>query len=226
LINRYYDPTTDQFLSVDPKVSQTDQPYVFAGDSPLNATDPLGDVTRCQGTNCGIGTGYIRGPSGETACSQNCGTNYSFNSNQETWQYFQSGLAVLSVFNYQQQLQAQLAAQEIAAAQNAERAALQSTAENNGGILGAFQSLSKAVGGGPQMSQVPFGNPGGGTCAQGAADGEVSWAGLGTASLFMAIQVVPGVGEAVDYGLLTYVGTAGSGLSGCAWEVHTGQSTP
>jgi hypothetical protein len=45
IINRYYDPTTDQFLSVDPKVSQTDQPYVFAGDSPLNATDPLGDVS-------------------------------------------------------------------------------------------------------------------------------------------------------------------------------------
>jgi hypothetical protein len=42
LINRYYDPTTDQFLSVDPKVSQTDQPYVFTNDSPLNATDPLG----------------------------------------------------------------------------------------------------------------------------------------------------------------------------------------
>jgi hypothetical protein len=104
---------------VDPKVSQTDQPYVFTNDSPLNATDPLGEVTRCQGTNCGIGTGYIRGPSGGTACSQNCGTNYSFNSNQETWQYFLSELAVWSAFNYQQQLQAQLAAQEITAAQQA-----------------------------------------------------------------------------------------------------------
>jgi RHS repeat-associated protein len=42
LINRYYDPTTDQFISVDPDVSQTGQPYAFTGDDPLNATDPLG----------------------------------------------------------------------------------------------------------------------------------------------------------------------------------------
>ena len=42
LVNRYYDPSTDQFLSVDPKVSTTLQPYAFAGDDPLNATDELG----------------------------------------------------------------------------------------------------------------------------------------------------------------------------------------
>jgi len=41
-INRYYDPATDQFLSVDPLVPQTGQPYAFTGDDPLNATDPLG----------------------------------------------------------------------------------------------------------------------------------------------------------------------------------------
>jgi len=41
-INRYYDPTTDQFLSVDPMVDQTGQPYVFTNDNPLNSTDPLG----------------------------------------------------------------------------------------------------------------------------------------------------------------------------------------
>jgi hypothetical protein len=41
-INRYYDPSTDQFLSVDPDVQATDQPYVFTNDDPLNATDPLG----------------------------------------------------------------------------------------------------------------------------------------------------------------------------------------
>ena len=41
-INRYYDPTTDQFLSVDPAVADTNQPYVFTNDNPLNATDPLG----------------------------------------------------------------------------------------------------------------------------------------------------------------------------------------
>ena len=42
LVNRYYDPSTDQFLSVDPLVDQTGQPYVFVNDNPLNATDPLG----------------------------------------------------------------------------------------------------------------------------------------------------------------------------------------
>jgi uncharacterized protein RhaS with RHS repeats len=41
-INRYYDPTTDQFLSVDPLVDQTGQPYEFTNDNPLNAEDPLG----------------------------------------------------------------------------------------------------------------------------------------------------------------------------------------
>jgi uncharacterized protein RhaS with RHS repeats len=41
-INRYYDPATDQFLSIDPDVATTDQPYLFTGDDPLNATDPLG----------------------------------------------------------------------------------------------------------------------------------------------------------------------------------------
>lgn len=42
VINRYYDPTTDQFLSIDPDVTTTYQPYVFTNDDPLNAEDPLG----------------------------------------------------------------------------------------------------------------------------------------------------------------------------------------
>lgn len=42
VVDRYYDPTTDQFLSVDPLVAQTGQPYVFTNDNPLNGTDPLG----------------------------------------------------------------------------------------------------------------------------------------------------------------------------------------
>ncbi len=41
-INRYYDPSTDSFISVDPDVQQTDQPYAFVNDDPLNATDPSG----------------------------------------------------------------------------------------------------------------------------------------------------------------------------------------
>lgn len=42
VINRYYDPATDQLLSIDPDVAQTGQPYVFTNDDPLNAEDPLG----------------------------------------------------------------------------------------------------------------------------------------------------------------------------------------
>ncbi len=42
VVGRYYDPSTDQFLSVDPDVMETGQPYAFTGDDPLNATDPLG----------------------------------------------------------------------------------------------------------------------------------------------------------------------------------------
>ncbi len=36
VVNRYYDPTTDQFLSIDPAVASTNQPYVFTNDNPLN----------------------------------------------------------------------------------------------------------------------------------------------------------------------------------------------
>jgi uncharacterized protein RhaS with RHS repeats len=41
-VNRYYNPTTGQFLSVDPPVGETGQPYAYTGNDPLNATDPLG----------------------------------------------------------------------------------------------------------------------------------------------------------------------------------------
>jgi RHS repeat-associated protein len=39
---RYYDPVTAQFLTVDPLVGQTNAPYGYTGDNPLNATDPTG----------------------------------------------------------------------------------------------------------------------------------------------------------------------------------------
>ena len=44
VVNRYYDPATDQFLSIDPDVATTNQPYVFTNDNPLNFTDPSGEV--------------------------------------------------------------------------------------------------------------------------------------------------------------------------------------
>ncbi len=42
LINRYYDPSTGQFLSVDPLVQLTGQAYAYAGDNPINFNDPFG----------------------------------------------------------------------------------------------------------------------------------------------------------------------------------------
>jgi RHS repeat-associated protein len=42
LQNRYYDPTTAQFLTVDPAVSTTQQPYQYTSDNPINNVDPSG----------------------------------------------------------------------------------------------------------------------------------------------------------------------------------------
>jgi RHS repeat-associated protein len=39
---RYYDPKTAQFLTVDPIVGITEAPYCYAGDNPLDETDPTG----------------------------------------------------------------------------------------------------------------------------------------------------------------------------------------
>jgi RHS repeat-associated protein len=39
---RYYDPATEQFISRDPMEGVSGQPYVYAGASPLNATDVSG----------------------------------------------------------------------------------------------------------------------------------------------------------------------------------------
>jgi hypothetical protein len=42
VVNRYYDPATDQFLSIDLKILTSNQPYVFTNDDPLNLEDPSG----------------------------------------------------------------------------------------------------------------------------------------------------------------------------------------
>ena len=52
-VNRYYDPSTGQFLSVDPLVGITDQPYEYAGSDPVNGSDPLGLYWQPV---CGAGT--------------------------------------------------------------------------------------------------------------------------------------------------------------------------
>ena len=42
IVHRYYDPTTGSFLTVDPDVRQTQEPYAYTGDNPVGATDPNG----------------------------------------------------------------------------------------------------------------------------------------------------------------------------------------
>ena len=42
LLNRYYDPATGQFTSLDPMISQTIQPYGYAGGNPVSNSDPNG----------------------------------------------------------------------------------------------------------------------------------------------------------------------------------------
>ncbi len=44
---RYYDPATAQFLTRDPLEAITRQPYAYAGNNPVNNTDPLG-LNKCE----------------------------------------------------------------------------------------------------------------------------------------------------------------------------------
>ena len=39
---RWYDPATGVFTSVDPAVAQTEAPYSYANDDPLDVVDPTG----------------------------------------------------------------------------------------------------------------------------------------------------------------------------------------
>ena len=54
LRERYFDPATGQFVSRDPLVGVTGQPYSYAGNSPTNATDPAGLDTLMSQIGCDI----------------------------------------------------------------------------------------------------------------------------------------------------------------------------
>lgn len=58
LQSRFYDPQTSQFMSVDPMVRSTSQPYAFAEDDPINATDPSGMMIEMDTTSGQICSAY------------------------------------------------------------------------------------------------------------------------------------------------------------------------
>jgi RHS repeat-associated protein len=63
---RYYDPTTAQFLSRDPIVATTREPYAYVSGNPLKSSDPSGLHVACGGVdNSGGGAGY----SGTDSCA-------------------------------------------------------------------------------------------------------------------------------------------------------------
>jgi hypothetical protein len=66
LNNRYMDPQLGVFLSVDPLVAQTGEPYLYASGNPVTLSDPSGLCAGREGfwTSCGIdhdGRGQRRG---------------------------------------------------------------------------------------------------------------------------------------------------------------------
>jgi RHS repeat-associated protein len=65
---RYYDPSSAQFLSVDPLVAITQSRYGYVGDNPVNGTDPSGLWTHgyCAQLS-GAVTGGVADPSGSVA---------------------------------------------------------------------------------------------------------------------------------------------------------------
>jgi RHS repeat-associated protein len=52
---RWYQPSTGQLLGMDPAVASTDQPYAYAADDPVNASDPTGQcITSDQDNLVGL----------------------------------------------------------------------------------------------------------------------------------------------------------------------------
>ncbi|MDQ2739635.1 MAG: type IV secretion protein Rhs, partial [Actinomycetota bacterium] len=58
---RYYDPTTAQFLTIDPALATTRQPYAYTGDNPLNGIDPTGLCWSGFGWACDTGSAIASG---------------------------------------------------------------------------------------------------------------------------------------------------------------------
>jgi RHS repeat-associated protein len=69
LVNRYYDPITGQFVSLDPEVSSTQDPYQYADDAPMSNFDPTGLSAYCIDRNTEHYSGDLYG-SPNNACKK------------------------------------------------------------------------------------------------------------------------------------------------------------
>ena len=94
---RYYDPTTGQFLTVDPLVTTTNAPYTYAGDNPVNGSDPSGLCVSLFGVAC-VGSGpqtsaiYFRFDPGAGAnAAVNIGRGASFGLSDKIANWIQPG---------------------------------------------------------------------------------------------------------------------------------------
>ena len=81
LVSRYYDPVTGQFLSIDPLLRQTDQPYVYVLDDPVNATDSNGLGVPIVTVSWALSFGIPIPPFGinETVAKFKISSNYAYN---------------------------------------------------------------------------------------------------------------------------------------------------
>jgi RHS repeat-associated protein len=76
LQNRYYDPTTGQFISIDPLVAETGQPYGYANEDPANLVDPSGLKGSLPHSVSFPGIGYVLTISGSVeAGTEKCGVD-------------------------------------------------------------------------------------------------------------------------------------------------------
>jgi len=82
LVNRYYDPTSAQFLSVDPAVNETALPYQYAIDDPVNISDPTGlGIFSWVGNQLGAllnGIGGAVSGNGSSWCANQAGAQREF----------------------------------------------------------------------------------------------------------------------------------------------------
>ena len=62
MFDRYYDPQTGQFISVDPLVDRTGQAYAYTGDDPVNKVDPMGLSSGVSGSPGYVSIGCTQTP--------------------------------------------------------------------------------------------------------------------------------------------------------------------